>query len=448
MANLSPQEIVKLVKSGKGPEGMYRGGDQSATLAAQHEEIAGRMQQLQSSMNEYWQGDAAGQAYAGAGPMVQASQTSGQHLAQARSLYQGQGSSFSSLHSSVSGVGDLGDKPGNDWVSDTPLSFLSNRADEIDAWNKKAQIVTDSYNNYHSQSSDNSSRWADPSQYGELALPSAGGDFTVTQPNSPGGGHLPAHYTPGGPGGGSSPGDGYSGSGSGNGGSGSSSGGGNTGGGTGHSNGHTGPTGVTPPSDTHPWGPPVPSHPTPGSPDSPGHRSGGSDGTDTSGYVPPDPTAKPPVSTWTPTTGTGPNPATGGGNSPYAPGVPGPFGIGGGGGSSDFSGGRGGAFGGTSGGSGTSGPGAGGGSGNSVGRGAGTGTGSFGSSEAVAGKGGAAGAAGRAGSPGMGGAMGHGKKGEGEDDLVHETADYLVEQDPDAALIGELPKSVPPVIGL
>jgi hypothetical protein len=69
--------------------------------------------------------------------MVQASQVSGDHLAQAQNLYVGQGSSFNDLHSKVAAVGNPGDKPSDDLVSDTPLSFMSNRADEIAAYNQK-----------------------------------------------------------------------------------------------------------------------------------------------------------------------------------------------------------------------------------------------------------------------------------------------------------------------
>ncbi|MDT8911315.1 hypothetical protein [Amycolatopsis sp. PS_44_ISF1] len=45
-----------------------------------------------------------------------------------------------------------------------------------------------------------------------------------------------------------------------------------------------------------------------------------------------------------------------------------------------------------------------------------------------------------------GGPMGRG--GRREEDSEHKTADYLLEADPDDALVGELPKSTPPVIGL
>lgn len=433
MANLSPQEIVRLVKSGKGSGGMFHGSDQSAALSSQHEDIASEMRQLQSSMDEYWKGDAAGRAYVGAGPLVQASQTSGQHLAQAQALYSGQGGSFNGLRDKIESVGDLGDKPGDDWVSDTPLSFLSNRSSEIDAWNKKAQEVVSSYESYHGESTENSARWADPSQYGQLAMPSAGGDFTITQPGSTGTAHLPTHYTPGGPGGtaGTYSEGGYVGGDNNT----SSTGGSNTSH-RDHTNDRTGPPGVTPPSETHRWDPEVP--PRNGPTDTPGKyhppHSDLPDDTRTSSYVPPDLTSTSnPNNTSNPNSwsfnSSNPNTANpnGGSSGLYTPGLPAT-------------------------GSGYSGnPGSGNpGNGNSVGRGAGTGTGPFGGNAEAAARGGAAaGANGRAGAPGMGaGAMGRGQKGEGEDDLVHETADYLVEQDPDAALIGDLPKAVPPVIGL
>ncbi|MFD2466767.1 hypothetical protein [Amycolatopsis silviterrae] len=427
MANLSPQEIVHLVNSGKGSRGMFHGSDQSAALSKQHEDIANEMRQLQGAMDEYWKGDAAGRAYVGAGPLVQASQTSGQHLAQAQALYSGQGGSFDGLRNKISAVGDLGNKPADDWVSDTPLSFLSNRADEIDAWNKKAQEVVNSYQSYHGESTENSAHWANPSQYGQLAMPSAGGDFTITQPGGTGTAHLPTHYTPGGPGGtGSTYSEGgYTGN------TGDNSTGSNTSH-RDHTNDLTGPPGVTPPSDTHPWGPGNP--PTGNPPETPDRHvpphTTVPDDTRTSSYVPPDltgtnnPYHPGNPSTWSPNTS---SPNGGGSSNLYGPGFQG-----------DLGGGRGGSAGGN-GGSNAGNP------GNNAGR--GTGTGTFGNSEAA--RGAAAAANGRAGASGMGaGAMGRGQKGEGEEDLVHETADYLVEQDPDAALIGDLPKAVPPVIGL
>ncbi|MFD5828982.1 PPE domain-containing protein [Lentzea sp. NPDC060358] len=60
----------------------------------------------------------------------------------------------------------------------------------------------------------------------------------------------------------------------------------------------------------------------------------------------------------------------------------------------------------------------------------------------VAGKGGAAGAAGKGGAMGAGGA--HGQRGEGEDDIEHKAADYLVET---GDVFGDDRMVAPPVIG-
>jgi len=45
------------------------------------------------------------------------------------------------------------------------------------------------------------------------------------------------------------------------------------------------------------------------------------------------------------------------------------------------------------------------------------------------------------------GGMGHGRGGKGEEDAEHQRPAYLVESDPEDVLIGELPKTIPPVIG-
>ncbi|MEV6244026.1 PPE domain-containing protein [Lentzea sp. NPDC051838] len=65
----------------------------------------------------------------------------------------------------------------------------------------------------------------------------------------------------------------------------------------------------------------------------------------------------------------------------------------------------------------------------------------------AAGRGGAAGAAGRGGAAGMGGMGGHGQKGQGEDDLEHKSADYLVTEENTNEIIGDMPMVAPPTIG-
>lgn len=446
----SPQQIIELVKQGKGPTGMYSGGDQSGQLSKLHEEIADDMLRLQGAMQQHWQGDAAGQAYAGAGPLVQASQVSGEHLTQAQGLYAGQGSSFKDLQGKVAAVGDLGNKPQDDWVSDTPLSFLSNRSDEIDAWNQKAQQVVDGYNTYHGQSTDNSGRWAAPSQYGELGLPPGGADVKPaevgvgsgkqqsgveagTQPSSVAVGGSGRHAVA------------------------------DSGGGSGSEVGQSGRHGAGPSVGPGGSGDPISSG---GSGTS--VRPGGSvapvpeSGTTTAGYVPAAASNGSGGAGFTPGGSSGAG-AEGVGPGGFGPGGTGPGGFGPGGGYSPGYG-PGGGFGsgsgfGSGGGWGSEGSGGGSGAGpgggakagsgaGGLGPGKGSGVGGLGGEAGSGGRfGGAAGGAARSGGMGVaGGPMGRG--GRREEDSEHKTADYLLEADPDDALVGELPKSTPPVIGL
>ncbi|MET9627743.1 PPE domain-containing protein [Lentzea sp. NPDC006480] len=64
----------------------------------------------------------------------------------------------------------------------------------------------------------------------------------------------------------------------------------------------------------------------------------------------------------------------------------------------------------------------------------------------AAGRGGV-GAAGRGGAAGAGGMGGHGQKGQGEDDLEHKSADYLVTEENTNEIIGDMPMVAPPTIG-
>ncbi|MGA6093114.1 hypothetical protein [Amycolatopsis sulphurea] len=417
---LTPQQIVDLVNRGKGAAGMYDGATVATGLSQRHDAIADRMLQLQGKMSQYWEGDSAGQAYAGAGPMVQASQVSGQHLEQANQLYTGQGNSFTVLDGKIKSVGTIGDRPADDWVSNTPLSFLSNRSHDIEEWDKKARAVTEGYSLYHGQSTDNSGRWADPSQYGDLAMPSAGGDFSVTQPGGTATGHLPSASTPGGTGGT-----------------------GSTGGS--HAGGYSTGTVPGPGAGSHVGGSSNGNGPVPQQgwlePGAPQFHGKVPETTTTSGYTPPGTTPDP--GAWTPAGGYPGNGTSSNGNvggNSFGPGGFGPGGFG--------PGGTGGYSGGSGSGSGSSGGRGSGSNGSGLGRGAGTGAGTPGNTEPASGRAaGAAGTNGRAGSPGMGGG-GIGRGGKGDEDNEHKRADYLLETDPDDALIGTLPKAAPPVIGL
>ncbi|WP_086667621.1 PPE domain-containing protein [Lentzea kentuckyensis] len=202
----------------------------------------------------------------------------------------------------------------------------------------------------------------------------------------------------------------------------------------------------------------------------PGSLTGGHDSTTTSGLTPGEGT----------TGGPKPGDLTGGGKPPAGSvierppntgippiGVPGGPGLGGGPGGSGR--GPGGGAGRGPGGGGAGKLGGGSGSGSGSGRfgggglgGSGTGTGSsagqqpggksgvfggMGETGPNAGGRGGAGAGGRAGAAGAGGMGGHGQKGEGEDDLEHKSADYLINEENTNEIIGDMPMVAPPTIG-
>ncbi|MGW6936822.1 hypothetical protein ACWGE0_42715 [Lentzea sp. NPDC054927] len=141
---------------------------------------------------------------------------------------------------------------------------------------------------------------------------------------------------------------------------------------------------------------------------------------------------------------------------PGGPGLGGPGGTGGGRGGGGAggkfgTGGGGGGAGGKVGGGGLGGVGSGTGSSGNAGQQPGGKSGVFGamgeSGPNAGARGGAAGAGGRAGAAGMGGMGGQGQKGQGEDDLEHKSADYLITEENTNEIIGDMPMVAPPTIG-
>ncbi|MET0134449.1 MAG: hypothetical protein ABW215_12750, partial [Kibdelosporangium sp.] len=170
-------QIASLVRAGTGPESLFGGGDLASGLSEQHLEIAEQMRQLNETMLQHWKGEAAGQAFSGAGPLMQASEVSGTHLQKARELYSGHGDSFTVLREKVQSVEPLGDEPRFDELTASPFSFLGNIGDALRGWHAKNQVVVDAYTVYNDEAFDNSIQW--PRLYGILSLPPGGADVQI-----------------------------------------------------------------------------------------------------------------------------------------------------------------------------------------------------------------------------------------------------------------------------
>ncbi|OZM74858.1 hypothetical protein CFN78_01190 [Amycolatopsis antarctica] len=441
---LGANEIAALLQGGPGPESLFTSQDAANSLSLQHEQVARSMASLQNAMTSSWQGVASQQAFAGAGPLVQASDVSAGHLSNAQTLLSGQGNSFNEAKNAI-GTGP-GPKPESTFASDN-LPFLTSRNEEIDAWNAQAQEVVDRYNTYSDQSTHNASNW--PTDYGQLGLPPGGVDFAVKPPVGDG-----PVVTPG---------DGPTVNGEdGTGATRASS--VSTGGPVSQAPTFNGPGAVGNPQSPSPGGTPPPS----GTP-FPGVNGPGTGTTKPSEAHPGRPGVPPGVGGYTPPrgrprggntpdtvagygahgrdgslangsangTGNGSGPRAGAGSSAgYRVGAGGPGSVPGGPGSGSGSGGQGG-------------PGAGSGSGANSGLGAGKGTGAGmpGQGGMTPGSAAGPGAAGR-GAGGMGGMAPGAGRANREEDAEHKRLEVLQEPDPDA-IFGPDPgqKTTPPVIG-
>jgi hypothetical protein len=360
--------------------------------------------ELTTKMEGAWQGNAAGAAQRGSGPLAVEHGLAQNGMITANETLNSQTTAFHSAKGKVTQIPPTPEEPGL-WDNMTTLGGAGrNYETEMNRVNSANDNNVAIMEEYETTSSSNAS--AMPTSYGRIT-----DDYSAVgvQPPSPPPPNNPYNpYIPG----------------------------------TSNPNGRNPGTSGTPtnPSGNNPTNPG-------GRPNTPGNPSGNppGTGTDPSGNRPP--VGLPPGGRLP-----GGRPPGGGlpGENPALPGMlpPGGYGpTGGGGGSGSGFGprGSGGGFGpGGSGGSGTGGPGTG-------GRGAGgfgPGAGGAAAAEAAAarGAGGPGGPGGRGGMGPMGGMGGGGKGGQGEDDTEHERPSFLVEPDPHETF-GTDEVTAPPVIG-
>lgn len=145
MAEYTVQQIVDFLKSGDGPDSLFESSRLAQQLAAKHVEARDMMTRLQAAMSEAWSGDAAGQAQAGAGPLLAASEVSAVHLAAAQNSLVTQGTDYADLRNKV-GDGP-GPQPQEDFLSRT-FPMFTDKDEQIAGWNAKAQEVVQHYGTY------------------------------------------------------------------------------------------------------------------------------------------------------------------------------------------------------------------------------------------------------------------------------------------------------------
>jgi hypothetical protein len=394
-------EIYHNFRGGTGDDGkgLYEASAKVALVSKNYETRKKSITQLTGTMESAWEGDAAGAAQRGAGPLAVEHGLAQEGMVSAHSTLDNQVHTFLSAKSRVTEVPPTPEKPGM-WDNFTSFGGAGrnyeNKMDQVNAANDYNVAVMEEY-----ETTTSSNASAMPTTYGRITddYSAVGVDKPTPPPVTPPFSQPPPSSTTRTP---------------------SQS--------TNNNTGNTNRPNSTIPSST----PTKPSNnidrPPIGRPTTP------------SNIIPS--TALPPRNTNLPA---GQNVGNQQGNPAFPGMLPpagfGPTGGGGGtGGGSGYGSGRGGSFGpGGSGGAGGSGAGSGSGSG---------GRGGFGPGAAAAAEEGAAGrgAAGRGGSGGMGG-MGHGgRRGEGDEDGEHDRPSFLVEPDPHDTF-GTDEVTAPPVIG-
>lgn len=101
MVEMSGQEIYDNFHNGVGPEGLATGAAAVKEVAARYRERAQEIHRLTIEMESAWQGDAAGDARRGAGPLLTEHEVASHHLSVSEDLTDRQSGSFFRARNSV-----------------------------------------------------------------------------------------------------------------------------------------------------------------------------------------------------------------------------------------------------------------------------------------------------------------------------------------------------------
>ena len=192
MAEMSGQEIYDNFHNGVGAEGLATGASILKKVAGRYEERAREIQQLVGEMESAWQGDAAGRAQRGAGPLLTEHEIASHHFSVSEDLTDRQSGSFSRAKNSVVPVPSApAEVPPWGPLSTEWAPYLQRVQEHHDA----ARHNVDVMNGYSGASTYNSDNL--PASYGAFADDHAGvalddadtidsEDFRDTEPNTDG----------------------------------------------------------------------------------------------------------------------------------------------------------------------------------------------------------------------------------------------------------------------
>lgn len=184
MTGMTGDEIYQNFMDGYGPEGLRSLAIVMKTIARNHDERAEQIRALVARMESAWQGDAAGAAQRGAGPLAVEHDMSSMALDTAQDLTGRQAGSFSEAKGRVVPVPPKPELLNPALVFTSPAMVMDHerRVDEHDA---AAQNNVDVMNGYSGASEYNTDNL--PTSYGKLSDDQSGIDIGTTQVGGAGG---------------------------------------------------------------------------------------------------------------------------------------------------------------------------------------------------------------------------------------------------------------------
>jgi hypothetical protein len=162
----SGQEIYDNFHDGRGPEGLVGGAAIVNEVANSYQERADQIHKLVARMEPAWQGDAAGAARRGAGPLLVEHELSGMSLVTAQDLTNRQAGSFGDAKNAVMPMPPE-PEPTNPMAMLVSPTAVVDFERQVDVYNTAAQHNVDVMNRYTGATDYNTTNL--PSGYGTLA---------------------------------------------------------------------------------------------------------------------------------------------------------------------------------------------------------------------------------------------------------------------------------------
>ncbi|GAA5128191.1 hypothetical protein GCM10025762_58140 [Haloechinothrix salitolerans] len=168
------QQIADMLQSGEGPNSYYESSTTSRELVNEYKERQSSFARLIGRLETAWVGESGDAARGAMRPLSEASKVSSENQHNVSMQMDTQGESFNRVKNTV-GTGP-GPKPESTFASDW-VPIFTDRDEQIESWNAKAQAVVDAYNSYYEGTKQNAGVF--PSSYGTLTGDPKKIDFNV-----------------------------------------------------------------------------------------------------------------------------------------------------------------------------------------------------------------------------------------------------------------------------